>query len=419
MSALRNAATEWRGFWFLPLAGALGYATSVLHVYSLGPFVGPLTAEFGWTRAQIYSGLTIASVISGLLCIPIGVLVDRVGPRRVALTGVLLMGLTVALLSSANGGKLNWLVMWSVVAIGTLGVQATVWTSAVASRFEASRGLAFAITLSGGALAAAIFPSFAAWAIGAFGWRKAYWVMAGLWATPVMLILLFVFHGAQDKARQAKQKAPARALTGITFAEGLRSTVFWRLLLASGFFSFTTIGVSANFVPMLTDKGTAVATAAQVAGLIGIFSVIGRLGTGALIDRYAAQKVGAIVFLIPLLACWLLMNDGSARMNQMIAAAIFGLTLGAEVDVIAYLATRFFGLRAFGALYGAMVMALSLGTAFGPLAAGALYDRYGGYEPFLYLTMGLMTTAAIAVFSLGHPRALVSATPMTEPEAAA
>ncbi|MGB0218855.1 MAG: MFS transporter [Sinimarinibacterium flocculans] len=412
--ALRGAAAEWRGFWFLPLAGALGYATSVLHVYSLGPFVGPLTEEFGWTRAQIYSGLTIASIISGLLCIPMGVLVDRIGPRRVGLVGVVLMGLTVSCLGTATGSQMNWLLLWAVVAIGTLGVQATVWTSAVASRFETSRGLAFAITLSGGALAAAVFPSFATWGITEFGWRKAYMLMAALWATPVLLLLLGVFRGAQDQMRREKQPVPARVLTGITFAEGLRSSVFYRLLLASGFFSFTTIGVSANFVPMLTDKGTALATAAQVAGIIGIFSVIGRLGAGVLIDRYPAQKVGAIIFLIPLVACLLLLSDGASRANQMIAAAIFGLTLGAEVDVIAYLATRFFGLRAFGALYGAMVMALSLGTAFGPLAAGMLFDRYGGYEPFLYLTMAMMSTAAVSVFSLGRPRALESATPLPE-----
>ncbi len=417
--AWRNAATEWRGFWFLPLAGALGYATSVLHVYSLGPFVGPLAAEFGWTRAQIYSGLTIASVISGLLCIPIGALVDRVGPRRVALTGVVLMGLAVSTLSKATGDQMNWLMLWAIVAIGTFGVQATVWTSAVASRFESSRGLAFAITLSGGAVAAAIFPSVAAWAIGEFGWRQAYVVMAGFWATPVFLFLLLTFRSAQDQARRERKAPPARALTGITFAEGLRSSVFYRLLIASAFFSFTTIGVSANFVPMLTDKGTELATAAQVAGLIGIFSVIGRLGTGVLIDRYAAQKVGAIIFLIPLIACTLLLHDGSDRMNQMIAAAIFGLTLGAEVDVIAYLATRFFGLRSFGALYGGMVMALSLGTAFGPLAAGALFDRYGSYDSFLYLTMALMTTAAVTLISLGPPRTLPSTTPIGPAEAAA
>lgn len=71
------------------------------------------------------------------------------------------------------------------------------------------------------------------------------------------------------------------------------------------------------------------------------------------------------------------------------------------MDVIAYLAARYFGLKHFGALYGAMVMALSLGTAFGPLGAGAVYDNFGSYSPFLVLTAILMGISAIALFTLG------------------
>ncbi len=411
MSGTRNAVAEWRSFWFLPLAGALGYATSVLHVYSMGPFIAPLQEEFGWSRALISIGLTVSSVISAILCIPVGVLVDRIGPRRVALVGVLLMASAFALLGTATGGQANWLVLWAIVAVGTFGVQATVWTSAVASRFERSRGLAFAITLSGGSLAAAIFPLFATWAIDAFGWRQAYAAMAALWALPVFLMLFVVFRGAHDHCHESRAASKAAA-TGVSLAEGLRSTVFWRLLLASGFFSFTTIAMVVHFVPILTDKGTDHLAAAGIASLIGIFSIIGRLGTGVLIDRYAAHKVGAIIFLIPLFACLILLNDVGGAPGQMLAAAIFGLTLGAEVDVIAYLATRHFGLKNFGALYGAMVMALSLGTAFGPLAAGSVFDNYGGYTLFLYLTMILMTTAAVALASLGGtPKAAEVVTP--------
>lgn len=396
----KSALAEWRGFWFLPLAGALGYATSVLHVYSMGPFIGPLQAEFGWSRALIAFGLTVSSVISAILCIPVGVLVDRIGPRRVALVGVVLMASAFALLGTATGDQANWLALWAVVAVGTFGVQATVWTSAVASRFQSSRGLAFAITLSGGSLAAAIFPLYATWAIDAFGWRQAYAAMAALWVLPVFLLLFVVFRGAHDHCDESRAASKAAA-SGVSLAEGFRSTVFWRLLIASGFFSFTTIAMVVHFVPILTDKGTDHLAAAGIASLIGIFSIIGRLGTGVLIDRYAAHKVGAIIFLIPLLACLILLNDIGGTPGQMLAAAIFGLTLGAEVDVIAYLATRYFGLKNFGALYGAMVMALSLGTAFGPLAAGAVFDNYGGYTLFLYLTMILMTVAAVALASLG------------------
>ena len=120
-----------------------------------------------------------------------------------------------------------------------------------------------------------------------------------------------------------------------------------------------------------------------------------------MLDKYPGHLVGAAAFVIPILACVLLLFDGANPLSQAVAAAIFGLTLGSEVDVIAYLASKHFGLRNFGALYGVLQMALALGTAFGPLAAGAVFDRYESYAPFLMLTMVLMAASAIALTSLG------------------
>ena len=74
----KGAAAEWRSFWLLPFAAALGYSTSVIHVYSMGPFIEPLQQAFGWSRGQISFGLTIASFISAIFCVPVGILVDRI-----------------------------------------------------------------------------------------------------------------------------------------------------------------------------------------------------------------------------------------------------------------------------------------------------------------------------------------------------
>jgi MFS family permease len=404
MVAPRNAMAEWRSYWFLPFAAALGYATSVLHIYSFGPFIEPLQQEFGWSRAQISSGIMIASVISALFCVPIGILVDKVGPRRLALVGIVAMCGSVALLSTATGTKANWYLLWVGTAIGTLWIQATVWTSAVNSRFEASRGLALAITLSGAAISATIFPLAATWLIGEYGWRTAFQALSGMWLMLVFPLMFLCFRSAHDdvkKTTAGKSVSPQRILKGITIGQGLRSPALYKLLLASGLFSFTAIGLVVHFVPILTDRGAEPLNAAATASLVGIFSIIGRLGTGFLLDRFPGHLIGACAFLIPLIGCSLLLVDGSNPLYQAIAAAVFGLTLGAEVDVIAYLAAKYFGLKNFGALYGSLVMALSMGTAFGPMTAGALYDSFNSYMPFLQLTMFLMGISAITLFTLG------------------
>ena len=171
------------------------------------------------SRAQLSLGISVAAVSNGIFCIPIGILVDRVGPRCVGLIGVPVMSGVFALLSTTTGTTANRIGLWIGIAVGTMFVQATVWISAVASRFEASRGLAFSITLSGPSVAAVVDPVLATW-------------------------------------------------------------------------------------------------------LIGIVSIVGRFGTGALLDRFPAHLIGATAFMLPILAAVLLLWNRIRRMHLAIAAVL-------------------------------------------------------------------------------------------------
>lgn len=403
----RAGVTEWRRFWKVPVAAGLGYSIGVMHVYSLGAFMAPLQEEFGWSRAEASLGLTIVGMAAAVAALPIGLLVDRMGPRRVGITGVVVVGAAFALLGSATGSLTNWILLWALLSFASFWVQTTVWTSAVASRFDSSRGLAFAVTLSGGSLAAAVFPPLATTFIAAFGWRGAFVGLGLLWGALVVVAVALFFRGAQDERRvpavDVAAEAPPPPLAGLTMREGLRSATFYRLLLAAGLFAFTTLGVVVHLVPILRDAGTDPLAAAGTAALVGIFSIVGRLGIGVLLDRFSGRVVGACAYLVPIAGSALLLFDGTNPVSQTVAAALFGLTLGAEVDVIAYLAARHFGIRNFGGLFGGLVAALSMGTAFGPLAAGAISDATGGYGPFLILTMTLMGLSSLALATLRPP----------------
>lgn len=243
------ASTEWRRFGMLPVAAALGYATSVIHIYGIGPYIEPIQEEFGWSRAQATSGLTVATIINAIFCIAIGMLVDRMGPRVVGLIGVLLTTGAFALLGTATGEKSNWYLLWGMMAFATLPVQATIWTSAVASRFETSRGMALAVTLSGASLAATVFPLLATWLIDSYGWRTAFAVEGGIWAAITFPMLLLFFRGARDKKPTDDKQAivsPSQ-LVGVSASEALRSLVFVRLFVASVLFTFTIIALVVHY----------------------------------------------------------------------------------------------------------------------------------------------------------------------------
>jgi MFS family permease len=395
---------EWQQNYMLPIAAGLGYATSVIHIYGLGPYIEPISQSFGWSRTQTTVGLTISTIIQAVFGILIGYLVDRKGPRPLALVGILATTAAFALLGTATGAPANWYLLWIVMAIATLPVQATVWTSAVATRFEASRGLAFAVTLCGASVAAALFPYLGTRLIAAFGWQKAMAVQGGIWALVAFPAILLFFRGARDGG--ATVVAP-KVLSGVGLAEGLRSSVYWRLMIASLLFTFTIIALVVHFVPILTGGGIGKAEAAGIAGIVGLASIAGRLGTGLLLDRFAASRVGAIAFVLPVVGALILIAGGGTPLSAGVAAIMIGLTLGAEVDVIVYLTTRHFGLKNFGSLYGGLLAALSIGTALGPLGAARVFDSYGNYAPFLWLTIGFMAASSLALLSLPQPASSV------------
>jgi MFS family permease len=72
----------------------MGVASST--VYLLGVFMQPLEREFGWSRAEISSGMTIASVVSVFSAPLMGYVIDRVGARRIAILGVTLFCTAIA-----------------------------------------------------------------------------------------------------------------------------------------------------------------------------------------------------------------------------------------------------------------------------------------------------------------------------------
>jgi MFS family permease len=399
-----SAAAEWRAYWYLPLVAALGFSSAGYQTYAIGAFINPLQAAFGWTRAEITSGITIANVSAALFATGIGLVVDRIGPRRVGLIGVPLVAAAFALLATATGTMLNWWLLWCVIAFAALWTQGTVWTSAVVSRFEASRGMAIAITLTGMSITGAVLPPLATLLLQMFGLRGAFVALAVVWTLVLWPPIFFGFRGAQDDRRHRPDHAPAAAaLPGLRLADGLRRPAFYKLAAVGCIFSFCTLSMMVHMVPIIIGFGATPMKAASIASLAGFASILGRLASGYLLDRFPAHIVGASTYAMPIVGGVLMLVDGGSTTNQAIACILFGLTMGSETDVITYLVTRHFGLRAFGTIMGTVFGAIALGAAFGPVSAGAVYDHFGSYAPFIMGIIVMMAISALVLLTLKCP----------------
>lgn len=400
-----GAAQEWRRSWYLPLVAGIGFTAPLLYAYALGPFVQPLQQEFGWTRAEVMIGTAIANTPTIILLPLFGLLIERWGPRIVGLIGVTMMPLAFGLLGTATGTDINWWMLWAFIAISVPFVQASVWTTPVVARFEVSRGLAMAVTLSIGALASAVMPLLAVSLVGEYGWRQGFMGVGLIWFLLMFIPVLLFFRGPQDGTRAARQGSAAAsdALPGLTLPEALRGFALYKLLFAAITFSAVVVTMTIHAVPLLTGLGATPMQAAGTAALYGLFSIVGRLGMGWLVDRHPAHIVGALYFLTPIPSFLLLVTSGTSPVAQAVAISIMGLGGGGQVGVLAYLITRHFGLKRYATLTSVLFSLVALGTAIGPVSAGAVFDHAGSYTPYLIAGMVLTTMAALGLLSLGRP----------------
>jgi MFS family permease len=398
-----STSGEFRRGWRFVLGAALGagFGLNGLPFYTLGLFLKPIAAEFGWTRGQI-SGAALCLMAGTAVGGPIvGLFADRVDVRRIGL--ISMCGLALGYLGMSRiGGDLGAfygaLLGLAMAACGTAPI---VWTRIVNGWFDSGRGLALALTLAGTGLAAIGGPLFVAAIARDHGWRGAYVGLAAATAILAVLPVGWLLRGAE--AGRGGRVLGA-GLQGLLLDEAIRTRAFWSIIVAFFFVSTCIGGGIVHLAPLLTDAGAPAGLAARLAGLMGVAVLTGRLIVGALLDRYPARYVAAAFLSPPIAGCLMLANAGGSIAIDAVAALALGLAAGAEVDLIAYLTSRYFGLKAYGRIYSLQLVPFAIGAGVGPFAAGGVYDAFGAYRPALYGGAAMLALAVALLQALGPYR---------------
>lgn len=393
---------EWRN-WTVVLACMFGVMLGSTQNYSLGVMIQPLEVAFGWSRAQITSGSLIYA-LCGLIVAPlVGTAVDRYGPRRIALIGVVLLPCAMALLSTANGDIRMWWLLWLMVGSSAMLVGPSVWSAAVSGLFDKHRGKALAFTLSGTGLCGSFVPYLVEWLIEGYGWRMAYVGLGLIMFLLVMPTTWFLFTSAADRHRtRVDRQVTQPRLSGMTVADAIRSRAFVQISLGGFILALVSTGFVANVVPVLVANGFARSHAAALAGLVGIGIIVGRLGGGFLLDHFNARIVTGIAVFLPAVSGMMIMAAPQSVPVVTAALVILGLAAGAELDGAAYLSSRCFGVRRFATLYGFIGGVIVLGAGISPMAANAVYDAFQSYDAALWALVPLAAVAALLFMTIGR-----------------
>ncbi|HEX7875294.1 MAG TPA: MFS transporter [Sphingobium sp.] len=402
-----DARQEWRDHWPVVAAAMAGVAMSTINSYSTGVFIEPLEQAFGWSRAQISMGPAITAPIIIFMGPVMGAAIDRFGPRRIGLIGVISVFLLNMLLSTVGPSIWSWFAVWGLIAIANIFIQPSVWTSAVSGMFSAGRGFALALTLSGSGIGSLVTPFLVYELTARYGWRMGYVGLALFWAVVAIPLIYFLFTSVKDKDRIAGRTPISFTPRGDGAGKRqLLSRRFIQLAVAGWLIASVVISLVTNLVPVLSSSGLTRGEAAAIAPLLGVASITGRLAIGFLLDRMRGTILAAVSVCLPIATSLLLLGLPGSVPGAAAAVLILGLALGAELDLVAYLTSRYFGLRNFGLLFGTIGGLITLAGAAGPLAMNIVYDATKSYDSALWFYIPICLAASLLFLFLGpypHP----------------
>lgn len=370
-----------------PLAAAcIGIGTGTqLFAYSASVFVPHLVKEFRWSRAEF--ALIGLSILAAMITAPFaGRMTDRFGVFPVAVAGVLIFPLFLAIFAFQQGEVWHYFVISLGVQVGGCLTSGLIYTRLIAERFERSTGLALTIANCTPAMIAMFTVPALNLFIEAFGWRSAYLAVA-LFSLAGGFLALWLIppQNRETVAERAEQAIAARISGNRDYRNILGSKVFWIIAIALFLCLLQTPLHAAQMNLMLVENDISAQTAANVVAVFAAGTLIGKIACGLALDRFPTPAVAVVSMTLPALGLFLLATDWNAVWILTFSMFLVGLSYGAENDLNPFLVARYFKLPVYNTTLGLVSLATYFSPALGALGISLTLKVFGTYSPSLYI----------------------------------
>ena len=369
-----------------------------------GLFIEPLLKQFGWGRTQVSLLIAALAFASGVSSPLAGRLLERVEARIVIVAGTVLSGAGLVVASRANAFA-PMLAAYTILGLG-LGLSTFVPTALVISNwFGERRGVALGIVMGGQSLGGMVMAPLVSYTIAKAGWRAGELVLAvPMFGVVAPLVLALVRSRPPEAASQTAVgvETDGRDLfadvPGLEVARALRTLSFWMIVAAQFLFPLAGAGAFVHMVAYLSGIGYAATTAALCLSVVMLFATVGQPLMGVVADRIGGRRALALAF--ALLALSLILLLGASEVMMLVAfVLIFGLIIAGPIVLSPLVVAESLGLKRYGSLMGLVGFPFTLGLAFGPLAAGMIYDLTASYARAFQLCVVISIVGAIASLS--------------------
>jgi len=395
--------SELREHWRTVLACGVGVGagTTGIPFYTLGIFVQPLGEQFGWSRSEVQGMFTVFA-IAGLFTIPlIGWATDQYGSRRVALIALIGTCIGYLCLSLFTHSLVSFYAAAGCLGVLGAGTNPISWTKVIGHWFDRQRGLALGLALAGTGLAGLVAPKYVSWIVDGLGWRAAY---LGLAIIPIAAFVVVYFLLEKEKTKQSAKITDTSTdkSTGLTLVQASHQYQFWLLVFAFLLVSIAIGGTIPNLFPLLIDASISKADAASVLGLLGLSVILGRVIAGFFLDKYWAPAVAAFMLLLPSISTIIFAQATLSMPDIILGIVLIGIAAGAEFDLIAYLVSRYFGLRHYGKIYSMLYATFVFGSGIAPPIFAYFHDLHGSYNLVMTSATVLFISGATSLLLLGR-----------------
>jgi len=372
----------------------MAVSSVALYLGAFGLFIDPLASAFGWTRAQVAIGLSLHMLAAAVAFPLAGRFFDRNGSVRMLVLATLAYCAVVALHSMLDGSLIGFYILTTTTALTSALASPVTFSKMVARRFAARRGLALGVSLCGIGIGGIVAPPVLQAVIEGHGWRMGYLTMAT--AIAVVGLPALTLLRKRDFARSdIMSGAPGHAL--------LRSRTFLLMFGSFALMAPAITGFGVNMVPLLAGRGLPPAAGALALSALAAAVILGRIGSGWLLDRVFAPYVAAGTSIASAVGVLLIVFAPVGPWSY-VGAALIGTSAGAEIDVMAYFVVRYFGLGSFGFLFGVLSSGHLLGSAVGPVIVASANASFGGYGALaIGLALMLVVSAVLALLLPRYP----------------
>ena len=393
LGASNPAALQVAGTAFVVLFCIVGLA-----LWGLPFYYDFMVQQFGWTRAQVTSGNALSKLVVGpIFGFIAGWIIDRFGPRRVMMAGILMAGGALIGLGWVSTLGMFYLFYFfnalGYVCGGPLPNQVL-----LSRWFDKSRGKAMGFAYLGIGIGGATVPWISHALVQHFGWQAALrWL--GLLIVVVSLPLAFFVKEAPLRL------TPERKVSGAAEVLGAFKTLPFFLLTFGSMCSIAAVsGTQQNLKLFLSlDRHFTQSDAARVLSLVLSFSIVGRLLMGWLADRFSKKYVMLLIYLLVAAGIPFLFL-GRTRLAIYASAAVFGVGLGGDYMIIPLMTAEIFGMQILGRLLGVILTAGGIAEAVSPWLTGRLRDVTGSYSESCFVLVGIALLGAVAVLGLPEQR---------------